>query len=150
MGIGYSLVCEKCGKHINLFVGCGMMYYNVLHEKTEAAKRGEYGARLAELFLRYPDGIIDAMNNIYYCGDCRAVKCESSLDFYRLKDSETDGEEELFGPDLDKYILVEKYGHHCDICGKPMSEVARITSDTPVECPECGSVMEKINMLMWD
>ena len=150
MGIGYSIVCEKCGKHINLFAGCGMLYYNVLQEKTEEAKRGEHGQRLVELFRQYPDGVIDAMNMIYYCSGCRTIKCECSLDFYRRKNSESDENDELPGPDEDEYVLVEKHEHNCEKCGKPMLDKARVTADMPVECPECGSIMGKIDMLMWD
>lgn len=150
MGLGYSLVCKKCGYSRNLFAGCGMMYNHVLREKTEEAKRGDHGARLRELFEKYPNGSIDAMNNIYYCPDCRAVECESSLDFYKPKDPDRDTEEDIFGPNMDEYELVEPHTHLCPKCGKPMKEVMRLTKDEPVDCPECGERLESGHMLMWD
>ena len=150
MGIGYSLVCRKCGYTRNLFAGCGMMYNEVLREKSEKARRGEYGARLKELFEKYPDGCIDAMNNIYYCKDCRAVECESSLDFYKPKGNERNAEDDIFGPDMNEYELVEKHEHICANCGMPMEEIMRLTDETPVCCPECGELLENGHMLMWD
>ena len=150
MGIGYSLVCKKCGYSRNLFAGCGMMYHEVLREKTEEAKQGKHGQRLRDLFEQYPAGCIDAMNNIYYCKDCRAVECESSLDFYKPKDASRNTEDDIFGPDMDEYELVETHGHMCQKCGKPMKEVFRLTDDEPVTCPACGETLESGHMLMWD
>ena len=150
MGIGYSLVCKKCGYSRNLFAGCGMMYNRVLREETEEAKQGKHGQRLRELFEQYPAGCIDAMNNIYYCPDCRAVECESSLDFYKPKDASRNTEDDIFGPDMDEYELVETHGHMCQKCGKPMKEVFRLTDDEPVTCPACGETLESGHMLMWD
>ena len=150
MGIGYSLVCKKCGYSRNLFAGCGMMYHEVLREKTEEAKQGKHDQRLRDLFEQYPAGCIDAMNNIYYCPDCRAVECESSLDFYKPKDASRNTEDDIFGPDMDEYELVETHGHMCQKCGKPMKEVFRLTDDEPVTCPACGETLESGHMLMWD
>lgn len=150
MGMGYTLVCRKCGYSRNLFAGCGMMYNEVLREKTEEAKRGVYGEQLKALFEKYPNGCIDAMNNIYYCSDCRAVECESSLDFYRPKDPEWSNEEDFFGPDMSEYELVEKHSHGCRKCGKTMKEIFRLTEDEPVDCPECGGSMETGHRLIWD
>ena len=39
MGIGYSLVCKKCGYSRNLFAGCGMMYNEVLRERQRKQSR---------------------------------------------------------------------------------------------------------------
>lgn len=150
MGIGYSLVCPKCGYSRNLFAGCGMMYNEVLREKTEEAKQGKHGHQLKELFEQYPNGCIDAMNNIYYCPDCHAVECESSLDFYKPKVDDRDAEDDLFGPDMDEFELVEAHEHNCPKCGKPMKEVMRLTQNEPVNCPECGGLLESGHMLMWD
>ena len=127
-----------------------MMYNEVLREKTEEAKQGKHGQRLKELFEQYPNGCIDAMNNIYYCPECRAVECESSLDFYRTKDADRDSEDDLFGPDMDEFELVESHAHICRKCGKPMKEVMRLTDSEPVDCPECGEALESGHMLMWD
>ena len=150
MGIGYSLVCKKCGFSRNLFAGCGMMYHEVLRQKTEEAKQGKYGKQLADLFEKIPNGCIDAMNDIYYCPECRAVECESSLDFYKPKNPFRESEDEPFGPDMDEFELVEKHTHLCPKCGKPMKEVMRLTEDEPVDCPECGAPMENGHLLMWD
>lgn len=150
MGMGYTLVCQKCGYSRNLFMDCGMMYYEVLREKTGEAKRGEHGPRLAQLFEEYPNGCIDAMNNLYYCPECRAVACESSLDFYKPKNPERDAEDDWFGPDMSEYELVEAHAHLCPKCGRQMKEVMRLTESEPVECPECGGVMESGHRLMWD
>jgi hypothetical protein len=149
MGIGYSLICKKCGYSRNLFAGCGMMYHEVLREKTEEARKGQLGPRLAELFTLYPNGCLDVMNNVYYCPGCRAVECEASLDFYRPKDSGAP-EEDVFGPDMDQYELVETCPHFCPKCGKQMKEVIRLTEEEPVDCPECGERLETGHMLMWD
>ena len=149
MGIGYSLVCKKCGYSRNLFLGCGMLYHEVLREKTEAAKKGQLGPRLAALFAQYPGGCIDAMNNLYYCPDCRAVACEAALDFYRPKDSVTP-EEDVFGPDMDQYELVETCPHFCPECGREMKEVVRLTQEEPVDCPACGERLETGHRLLWD
>lgn len=150
MGIGYTLVCQKCGYSRHLFAGCGMMYNEVLREKTEEARRGDHGARLAELFEQFPNGCIDAMNNIYYCPDCRTVECESSLDFYKPKDPSRGASDDPFGPDMSEYKLVEAHAHACPKCGKPMKDVMRLTKNEPVDCPECGGTMESGHMLMWD
>ena len=150
MGMGYSLVCKKCGYSRNLFAGCGMMYHEVLREKNEEARNGVHGTRLKELFEEYPNGCIDAMNEIYYCAVCRAVECESSLDFYRPKNPDQAAGDDVFGPDMNEYELVEKHEHSCPNCGKPMKEIMRLTEDTPVDCPECGSELENGHMLLWD
>ena len=150
MGIGYSLFCKKCGYSRNLFAGCGMMYNEVLRKLTEEAKRGDHGERLRELFEQYPNGCIDAMNNIYYCPDCRTVECDSRLDFYRPKDASREAEDDIFAPDMDEFVLVEVHGHLCPKCGRLMNEVMRLTENEPVSCPVCGSVMESGRMLMWD
>ena len=140
MGMGYTLVCKKCGYSRHLFLGCGMMYNEVLREKTEEARQGQHGERLRTLFERYPNGCIDAMNNLYYCPDCRTVACESSLDFFKPKDPARDAEDDFFGPDMDEFELVEKHQHLCPGCGKPMREVMRLTENEPVNCPECAAM----------
>ncbi len=150
MGMGYTLVCEKCGHSRNLFVGCGMMYGEVLREKTQEAKEGLHGEALKALFETYPNGCIDAMNNIYYCGECRAVECEPGLDFYKPIDPEKAPADEWFGPDMDQYELVEEHAHLCPKCRKPMKQVIRLTDEEPVVCPECGGIMRSRHRLMWD
>ena len=150
MGMGYTLVCKKCGYSRHLFLGCGMMYNEVLREKTEEARQGQHGERLRTLFERYPNGCIDAMNNLYYCPDCRTVACESSLDFFKPKDPTRDAEDDFFGPDMDEFELVEKHQHLCPGCGKPRREVMRLTENEPVNCPECGGAMESGHPLLWD
>ncbi|MBQ9902520.1 MAG: hypothetical protein IJM51_09105 [Clostridia bacterium] len=150
MGMGYSLVCRKCGYSRNLFAGCGMMYHHVLSEKTEEARSGVHGEKLKLLFEQYPNGCIDAMNEIYYCAECRTVECESSLDFYKPKDSGRSADDDVFGRDMSEYELVEKHQHLCPKCGSPMKNIMRLTADTPVDCPECGSEMENGHMLMWN
>lgn len=150
MGMGYTLVCKRCGCSRNLFLGCGMMYNEVLREKTEEARRGEHGERLRQLFEQYPNGCIDAMNHLYYCADCRTVRCEAAMDFYRPKDPARKGDEELFGPDMEQYELARTQEHLCPQCRQPMKEVMRLTEDEPVNCPECGAVMESGHRLIWD
>ena len=149
MGMGYTLVCKKCGYSRHLFLGCGMMYMKVLEEKTEQAKSGALGERLKELFEQYPNGCIDAMNELYYCPDCRRVECESSLDFYRPKNPDQE-EADYFAPDMDQYELVETREHTCPKCGRAMKKIMRLTENEPVECPECGGVLEGGHPLLWD
>lgn len=150
MGMGYTLVCGKCGYSRNLFVGCGMMYCQVLQQKTREAKEGMHGPKLKALFEKYPNGCIDAMNNIYYCNECRTVECEPSLDFYKPVNPDEEISDELFGPDMDKYELAEEYIHLCPKCGRPMKQVIRLTESEPVDCPECGGSMETGHRLIWD
>ena len=150
MGMGYTLVCNKCGYSRHLFAGCGMMYNVVLRDKTEEAKQGMHGEQLKKLFEEYPNGCIDAMNNIYYCPDCRIAECESSLDFYKPKDASRNAEDDMFGPDMDEFELVARHEHLCPTCGRPMKEVIRLTDNEPVRCPECGETMESGHLLLWD
>lgn len=151
MGRGYSFICEKCGKTQYLHIDFGMMFPLVYQRTVKNIRRGTYGKEWKSFFEKYPNGIINAYKEIYYCPECHLAKSDLNLSFYKpLDPNEPELTDVDYVLDFSRYSLVKEYTHICKKCGKRMKNVTRSVWLMPVKCPECGERLKYKGKLLWD
>ncbi|MGN0473977.1 MAG: hypothetical protein ACI4IJ_02705 [Acutalibacteraceae bacterium] len=151
MGKGYSFYCDNCKESQHFFVGFGMMFPAVYERTVKNIKRGRYGKEWQSFFETYPNGMINAYKDIYYCSECHLGKSDFNLSFYKPIDP---NEPELtnisYNLDFGRYSLVKEYTHTCRHCGQRMINANRIIWLMPVKCPKCGVQMKYHGKVLWD
>ena len=165
MGVGYDLVCQKCGYSFEAWLGIGRMYPAVYEETVQKGKRGELGEELQKFLLENPSGAIDISCVVGACKKCGELHNIDDLSMYLPKKGlkpdkpkgrwsvsmPFEGAEYVSPMDLKAhYELVAKYPHKCKHCG---GEIKIFTEKTigRIKCPHCHEKLVKGDkLIMWD
>lgn len=151
LGRGYYFYCTKCKEEHFFYVGVGMLFPMVYKKTVENIKSGKYGKEWKSFFEKYPNGMINAYKEVYYCPKCHLAKSQLNLSFYKpLDPNEPEVTDVSYQLDFSKYSLVKEYTHICRQCDQNMRNAARNIWLMPVNCPKCGERMTYGGKLLWD
>jgi len=134
MGDAYDVVCERCGKRINLSWGMGFVCGWGDPELIARIKDGKYGKKAKEAYESHDGALCHLEQHPFICG-CGYLKTYRNLVIMS---------NDLSDPDF--YFVSE---HRCPRCRKKMRP---LRDEEGIRCPDCkGRMMEDpASMILWD
>ena len=123
MGCAYDVVCENCGKRIELVWGMSYVYGWGNPRLIGWVKDGKYGKKAKDAYESHEHALCHLENHPFVCG-CGYVKTYDNLIVMSY---------DLSDPEL--YFVSE---HRCPRCRKKMRP---LEEDDEIRCPKCGGRM---------
>ena len=125
MGVGFDVICEKCGNRKTVLIGGGML---LPQEFRDDILEGRFGQDAREILREHPDWHFWIDNQPFSCS------CGYVTGFAVV----------IFITDDGRQIRCDR--HRCSQCGK----VLRANSWGKGICWKCGGRMERYESMMWD
>ena len=123
MGYAYEVVCERCGKRVELAWGLSYAFGWGNPELIGWIKDGKYGKKAKEAYESHENALSCLDNHPFICG-CGYLKTYSNL---------TVMSNDLSGPEI--YFRTE---HRCPRCRKKMRP---LEDGERIRCPDCRGRM---------
>ena len=156
MSIVYRFYCEKCGHEEEIYLGSGKFWYRKNYpQMISSAIDGEFGTEIQKTFKDHPNASVAYSKNLVKCGDCGRHENLIGLSVYLPKnDGFASGGKIINLLDIDKcYNRVATFEHKCKFCGGDVETFTEDTFDveeTPLQCPDCQSLMVGDWFGTWD
>ena len=150
MGTGITYQCVKCGYKKAFYTGIGFGLPEEYRKLVYKIRNGEFGEEWKHYFETHPGAAINADRELYQCPSCNHLVVENNLALYEHKNGlpPEDGYWMKTDNTVKEYKFIKSRSHKCQRCGKRM----HILHDyyRPYPCPECGSDLKPVNLLLWD
>jgi len=156
MSIVYRFYCEKCGHEEEIYLGSGKFWYRKNYpQMISSAIDGEFGTEIQKTFKDHPNAAVFYSKILVQCTDCGKHENILGLSVYLPKNEGFVNENKFVNfLDIDKcYNRVAKFEPKCKFCGGEVENFLEDTFDveeTPLQCPDCQSLMTGEFVGTWD
>lgn len=130
MGIGFNLVCKKCGYKQSVNLGVGFYFHELNEEVKHGIRNGDFGEEIKSFYQENPESEVMCSSELYRCDNCLDLTVKPQIRITA------------------KHGIYEKiYG--CDRCHKGVLKIQNAQAEN-ILCPVCKEMLITDEFWMWD